>query len=113
MNFQDIYQFFQESKPTHLQPEAAVGYVVSVLLKGDSYATELIRQVEKEYPASCLSDTVLVEAIKFLESEEWVKSYTQKCAGRGRPRHMLSLKPEVRDEAQRLAQLWQDYAGAK
>lgn len=113
MKFQDVYQFCQESKPTFLQTEAAVGYVVSVLVKGDSYGTELMQQLEKEYPDHCLSDTVLNDAIKFLDAKGWVKSYTQKCEGRGRPRRMLSLNPEVRDEAQKLAQLWHDYAGSK
>lgn len=109
MKFQDIHRFFQERKPTFLCPEAAVGYVVSVLVKTDACGTDLIQQIEKEYPGYCLSDTVLYQAIKFLKSEQWVKCYTQKLEGRGRPHRMLSLNPEVREEAQGLAQLWQDY----
>ncbi len=113
MKLEDIYRFFQEPQPTHLNGEAATAYVVFVLLQRDSYGTELLQWLEREYPGYRLSDTILFSAIQFLESEGWINHYWQRLAGRGRPRRMLCLNPEVREEAQKLAQLWQNYAGAK
>ena len=69
MKIEDIYQFFQNPPPTYLSSEQAVGYILSVLLQRESYGTELIQRLESEYPHYRLSDTVLYDALKFLESE--------------------------------------------
>lgn len=109
MKFEDIYQFFKDPPPFYLNKELAVCYVLAVLLRGDSYGTELIQLLESEHPLYRLSDTVLYSALKFLEDEEMVTGYWKKVEGRGRPRRMYQIRPEAMPQAQDLAKLWQDY----
>jgi DNA-binding PadR family transcriptional regulator len=110
MKFDDIYQFFKEPPPFYLNKELAVCYVLSVLLHGDSYGTELIQLLERDYPIYRLSDTVLYSALKFLEDEQMVTGYWKKVEGRGRPRRMYQIRPEMVQQAQDLGQLWHGYA---
>ncbi len=110
MKFEDIYQFFKDPPPFYLNKELAVCYVLAVLLRGDSYGTELIQLLESEHPLYRLSDTVLYSALKFLEDEEMVTGYWKKVEGRGRPRRMYQIRPEAMPQAQDLARLWQEYA---
>ena len=109
MKFEDIYQFFQEPPPIYLNKELTVCYVLSVLVQGDSYGTELIQNLESEYSEYRLSDTVLYSALKFLESENAIKGYWKKVEGRGRPRRMYQVRPECLQQAQELARLWRSY----
>lgn len=109
MKFEDIYDFFQNPPPTYLNKELTVCYVLSVLLSGDSYGTELIQKLEREYPEYRLSDTVLYSALKFLENEQAIRGYWKKVEGRGRPRRMYQVSPESRSQAEELARLWQEY----
>jgi DNA-binding PadR family transcriptional regulator len=113
MKFEDIYQFFKDPPPFYLNKELAVCYVLSILLRGDSYGTELINLLETEYPLYRLSDTVLYSALKFLEDQDMVTGYWKKVEGRGRPRRMYQIRQEVMEQAQDLAQLWQNYAVKK
>ncbi|HEY9838515.1 MAG TPA: PadR family transcriptional regulator [Vampirovibrionales bacterium] len=110
MNFEEIYDFFQNPPPIYLNKELTVCYVLSVLLAGDSYGTELIQQLEHEYPTYRLSDTVLYSALKFLENERVIKGYWKKVEGRGRPRRMYQVHPEFKGQAEDLSILWQQYA---
>lgn len=109
MELEDIYKFFENPPPTYLGQELAVCYVLSILLRGESYGTELIQRLESEYPLYRLSDTVLYSALKFLEDEKAITGYWKKVEGRGRPRRMYQVSPEWQDQAQDLARLWQDY----
>lgn len=109
MKFDDIYQFFQDPPPTYLNKELAVCYVLSVLMEGESYGTELIGRLEGEYPTYRLSDTVLYSALKFLEDQAAITGYWKKVEGRGRPRRMYQIRPEWGEQAQDLARLWHDY----
>lgn len=109
MKFEDIYQFFQDPPPIYLSKEQAVCYVLSVLLREDSYGTELILLLEGEHPTYRLSDTVLYSALKFLEDEGAIVGYWKKVEGRGRPRRMYQVRPEWHQKAQELANLWRDY----
>jgi DNA-binding PadR family transcriptional regulator len=109
MKFEDIYQFFQDPPPIYLNKELAVCYVLSVLLRGDSYGTELIQLLEQQYRTYRLSDTVLYSALKFLEDEGAILGYWRKVEGRGRPRRMYQIRPEWSDRAQELARLWDGY----
>ncbi len=84
-------------------------YVLSILLQGESYGTELIERLESEFPLYRLSDTVLYGALKFLEDRQGITSHWQKVQGRGRPRRMYHVNPEWQDQAQNLARLWQQY----
>lgn len=111
MKFEDIYQFFQVPPPFYLNKELAVCYVLSVLLRGDSYGTELIQLLESEYPTYRLSDTVLYSALKFLEDEGVITGYWKKVEGRGRPRRMYQLRPESQNQAEDLSRLWHEYTG--
>jgi DNA-binding PadR family transcriptional regulator len=113
MKFEDIYQFFKDPPPFYLNKELAVCYVLSILLRGDSYGTELINLLETEYPLYRLSDTVLYSALKFLEDQDMVTGYWKKVEGRGRPRRMYQIRQEVMEQAQDLALLWQNYAVKK
>ena len=109
MKLDDIYHFFQNPPPTYLSQEMAVCYVLSVLLQGESYGTQLIERLESEHPLYRLSDTVLYSALKFLEDKNAITSYWQKVQGRGRPRRMYQINPEWQDQAENLAGLWQEY----
>ena len=109
MRLEDIYQFFQNPPPTYLSQELAVCYVLSVLLQGESYGTELIQKLESEHPNYRLSDTVLYSALKFLEDEKAIVGYWKKVEGRGRPRRMYRVSPEWQHQAEQLACLWQNY----
>jgi len=109
MKIEDIYTYYENPRPVFLNQELAVCYVLSVLLKGDSYGTELIGRLEQEYPSYRLSDTVLYEALSFLQEEDVISSYWQKVEGRGRPRRMHQLLDGKRSQALELANLWEDY----
>ncbi len=105
----EIYQFFKNPPPFYLNKELAVCYVLAVLLRHDSYGTELIQLLETEYPTYRLSDTVLYSALKFLEDTAAITGYWKKVEGRGRPRRMYQVTDEWRDQAEQLAQLWYGY----
>ena len=109
MKFEDIYQFFEDPPPLYLNKELAVCYVLSVLIRRDSYGTELIHAIENEYPDYRLSDTVLYSALKFLENQGAIMGYWKKVEGRGRPRRMYRLRPDWQTKARELAELWQRY----
>jgi len=110
MKLEDIYKFFQNPPPTYLCQELAVCYVLAVLLRGESYGTELIQQLESENLLYRLSDTVLYSALKFLEDEKAITGYWKKVEGRGRPRRMYQVSPQWRMPAEDLARLWHEYA---
>ncbi len=110
MTFEEIYQFFRNPPPFYLNKELAVCYVLSVLLRQDSYGTELIQLLEQEHPNYRLSDTVLYSALKFLEDTDVITGYWKKVEGRGRPRRMYQVRSEWRSQAQEMGKLWQEYA---
>lgn len=112
MKLEDIYEFFRNPPPTYLSQEQAVCYVLSVLLRGESYGTELMQRLEREYPAYRLSDTVLYSALKFLEDEKAISGYWRKVEGRGRPRRMYQITSEWQERAASLARLWDDYTSS-
>lgn len=111
MKFDDIYQFFENPPPIYLNKELAVCYVLAVLLRQDSYGTELIQRLTHRFPNHRLSDTVLYGALKFLEDEGAIDGYWKKVEGRGRPRRMYRLNPDWRMQAEELAEFWQRYMG--
>jgi hypothetical protein len=113
MKFEDIYQFFEDPPPVYLNKELAVCYVLAVLVRHDSYGTELIHAIEKDYPNYRLSDTVLYSALKFLENQAAIMGYWKKVEGRGRPRRMYRLRPDWQMKARELADLWQRYMVGK
>ena len=112
MKFEDIYRFFQAPQPFYLNKELAVCYVLTVLMRGDSYGTELIHLLETEHSTYRLSDTVLYSALKFLEDEGMIEGYWKKVEGRGRPRRMYHILPEMAQKTKELSKLWSDYIKA-
>nr|WP_324616427.1 PadR family transcriptional regulator [Lusitaniella coriacea] len=109
MKLEDIYKFFHDPPPHYLNKELAVCYILYILLQGESYGTELIEQLEQDYPMYRLSDTVLYGALKFLEKEETIAGYWKKVEGRGRPRRMYIVCDRAKRQAGELARFWQDY----
>ncbi len=109
MTFEDIYKFFENPPPIYLNKELAVCYVVSVLVQGDSYGTELIQLLQQDFPLYRLSDTVLYSALKFLEDEQVIIGYWKKVEGRGRPRRMYQIRTEWRSQMMELSHLWHNY----
>jgi DNA-binding PadR family transcriptional regulator len=109
MKFEDIYQFFNDPPPNYLNKELAVCYILSVLLNGESYGTELIEKLKQMQPTYRLSDTVLYGALKFLEQEQTIAGYWQKVEGRGRPRRMYQVCENARKQSEDLARFWWAY----
>jgi DNA-binding PadR family transcriptional regulator len=110
MKFEDIYQFFNQPPPIYLSKEVAVCYVLYVLVEnGDSYGTALIQSIEAQHPLYRLSDTVLYNALKFLEDENMITGYWKKVEGRGRPRRMYQVRSEKESLSKDLAALWLKY----
>lgn len=109
MTPEDIYQFFEAGASKFLTAEAAVGYILHTLLQRDTYGTELKQQLTQQHPSLNVSDTVIYEALRFLEHEQFIVRYTKQLEGRGRPRQMFRLVPAVRPQAQELAQLWEGF----
>ncbi|MGK7888937.1 MAG: PadR family transcriptional regulator [Leptolyngbyaceae cyanobacterium] len=108
-SFDDIYQFFRNPPPFYLNKELAVCYVLTILLRKDSYGTELIQLLGTEYPSYRLSDTVLYSALKFLEDKAAITGYWKKVEGRGRPRRMYQICTGWQRQSRELSHLWEEY----
>lgn len=109
MKIEDIFNFFKSYPALFLNSELAVCYIAAVLVRRNSYGTELIQRLEFEYPGYRISDTVLYSALNFLREEGMVATYWKKVEGRGRPRRMLQIRPGAEEQVQELALLWQQY----
>jgi DNA-binding PadR family transcriptional regulator len=109
MQLEQIYNFFEHPQLNYLNKELAVCYILSELLSADAYASELLVRLPEQHPDYRLSDTVLYKALRFLNREGLLNNYLQRQAGRGRPRNMLSLRPEALPKAEELANLWRCY----
>ncbi len=109
MKFDDIYQFFENPPPNYLNRELAVCYVLAVLVKGESYGTEMIEHLERKYMTYRISDTVLYGSLKFLEDNGVISGEWKKVASRGRPRRMYHIEEGWHDRALELAKLWHEY----
>ena len=100
--FSEIRQYFEAKQTKFLVFEEAVCWTLKRLLEGDSYPTGIVASLEKQYPHTKVSETVIQKAIAFLDDEDIINSYRQQTGGRGRPRRMLALRDEYRQEAQEL-----------
>ena len=107
-----IYRFFQTPQPIFLNQELTVCYLMSVLMRSESYGTELLQQLRQNYSDYRLSDTILQSSLRFLEKQAIVTSYWRKLEKRGRPRRMYQICPEKRVKAEELAKLWNEYVAA-
>ncbi|MCX5945356.1 MAG: Pex protein [Cyanobacteria bacterium] len=104
-----IHQFFEQPPLVHLGLELAVCWVLDRLLEADSYPTALMQQLSVNHPQLRLSETVLHQAITFLDQQEAISSYSQRCPSRGRPRRMLHLRDEHRSGALGLMTPWRHW----
>ena len=102
----DIESYFRQPPPRFLDLELAVCWVLDCLLENDSYPSGLLQRLEHEHPQLRLSETVLHQALDFLESQGMVDHYSKRCPSRGRPRRMLHLHQDVRGQAERLMGPW-------
>ena len=104
-----IRAFFEQPPIQHLGLELAVCWILERLLDGDSYPTALMHDLSAAHPKLRLSETVLQQAIGFLDQQGAISSYAQRCPSRGRPRRMLHLLEEYRGSAQALMPPWQHW----
>ena len=79
------------------------------MLKDDNYPSVLLQKLIREEPQLRLYETVLQQALEFLEQQGSISSYTPRCPSRGRPRRMLHLESDARGEAARLMQPWRSW----
>ena len=102
----DIEHYFQQPPPLFLDLELAVCWVLDCLLQNDSYPSGLLQRLQSDHPKLRLSETVLHQAVDFLEQQEMLDSYTKRCPSRGRPCRMLHLHQDARGQAERLMEPW-------
>ena len=84
-------------------------WVLECLLKDDNYPSGLLQKLMQEEPQLRLSETVLQQALDFLEQQGSISTYTQRCPSRGRPRRMLHLMPDARGQAEQLMSPWHSW----
>ena len=72
----DIEQYFQQPPPQFLDLELAVCWVLECLLKDDNYPSGLLQELTQSNPQLRLSETVLQQALAFLEQEGSITTYT-------------------------------------
>jgi hypothetical protein len=104
-----VRAFFARPPLQHLGLELAVCWVLERLLEGDSYPTALMHDLSKVHPRLRLSETVLQQALGFLDQQGAISSYAQRCPSRGRPRRMLHLQEASRSEAEALMPPWHQW----
>ena len=104
-----IQAFFEQPPVQHLGLELAVCWVLERLLEGDSYPTALMHDLCDAHPKLRLSETVLQQALSFLDQDGAISSYSQRCPSRGRPRRMLHLLEDRRQEAETLMPPWRHW----
>ena len=66
----DIEHYFRQPPPLFLDLELAVCWVLDCLLKNDSYPSGLLQRLQSDHPKLRLSETVLHQAVDFLEQQE-------------------------------------------
>ena len=104
-----IRAFFEQPPLQHLGLELAVCWILQRLLEADSYPTALMHDLTRAHPHLRLSETVLQQAIGFLDQQGVISSYAQRCPRRGRPRRMLHLLEDRRAAAGELMPPWQQW----
>jgi len=105
----DIEQYFRQPPPQFLDLELAVCWILECLLKDDNYPSGLLQELTQTNPQLRLSETVLQQALAFLEQQGSITTYSKRCPSRGRPRRMLHLQAEARQQAQKLMTPWHSW----
>ena len=109
MGLPDIQRFFAEPPVQYLGLELSVCWILECLLEKDNYPTAMTNQLAASHPHLRISETMLQQAIEFLDRQGAITSYSQRCPSRGRPRRMLHLVEAVRQEARSLVASWQSW----
>ena len=104
-----IRAFFERPPVQHLGLELAVCWILERLLEADSYPTALMHDLSHDHPRLRLSETVLQQALSFLDQQGAISSYAQRCPSRGRPRRMLHLLEPSRGQACALMTPWHQW----
>ncbi|WP_074457348.1 helix-turn-helix transcriptional regulator [Candidatus Synechococcus spongiarum] len=107
MGLPDIQRFFAEPPVQYLGLELSVCWILECLLQKDDYPTALTSQLVELHPHLRISETILQQAIEFLDRQGAITSYAKRCPSRGRPRRMLHLSEAVHQEARSLVTSWQ------
>ena len=109
MDIADVYKYFQSPpKPQYLNKEQTICYISKSLLENDLCATELIVLVQSSTRA--LSSTILSESLVILLESNIINSYIEKIKGKGRSRKMFTIIPEMKPQAEELANFWDNIA---
>ncbi|MEB3274380.1 MAG: PadR family transcriptional regulator [Prochlorothrix sp.] len=109
MNWNRIYQFFDDPPPKYLPKELAVAYVLSLLLEGETAGVEMIERLEQQGSPYRISEHILRIALDFLLAENAITRRWDSSHGRGRPRRLYCLTATGIPLAQDLAQRWRQY----
>lgn len=109
MGLPDIQRFFAEPPVQYLGLELSVCWILECLLEKDNYPTAMTNQLAESYPHLRISETMLQQAIEFLDRQGAVTSYSKRCPSRGRPRRMMQLAEAVHQEARSLVASWQSW----
>lgn len=109
MGLPDIRRFFAEPPVQYLGLELSVCWILECLLKKDDYPTAMTNQLAESHPHLRISETMLQQAIEFLDRQGAITSYSKRCPSRGRPRRMLHLAEAVHQEARSLVASWQSW----
>ncbi len=109
MGLPDIQRFFAEPPVQYLGLELSVCWILECLLEKDNYPTAMTNQLAASHPHLRISETMLQQAIEFLDRQGAITSYSQRCPSRGRPRRMLHLVEAVHQEARSLVASWQSW----
>ena len=109
MGLPDIQRFFAEPPVQYLGLELSVCWILECLLEKDNYPTAMTNRLATSHPHLRISETMLQQAIEFLDRQGAITSYSQRCPSRGRPRRMLHLVEAVHQEARSLVASWQSW----
>jgi DNA-binding PadR family transcriptional regulator len=115
LKLEDIYNYFEKEHPTFLTREEVICYIVSVLFtKGKAYGAELMSLMNESDNNCRISDSILRDALVFLESNVIVAYATEykdsnSTDKRGRPRKVYRLVSSHSQEAIKLSELWHQY----
>ncbi|MXX08220.1 MAG: Pex protein [Synechococcus sp. SB0667_bin_8] len=109
MGLPDIQRFFAEPPVQYLGLELSVCWILECLLEKDDYPTAMTNKLAKSYPHLRISETMLQQAIEFLDRQGAITSYSRRCPSRGRPRRMMHLAEAVHREARSLVASWRSW----
>jgi hypothetical protein len=110
LSWKNIRQHFSDSKITYLAKAEAVCYVLWLLkTRNTTYGTQMTQLIKDEFNLLQISDTVLYNAIGFLEDEGVIQSRSESGGGRGRPRTMYTFK-NIPQDVEDYIHFWTEFS---